>query len=188
MKKIKNPFKIDDYNYSDRLSKEELLNFKDNDIAIDNIKDGINNAERRLEDLLITKKTMEDKAFNIFKFQITIALIIIAAFSIDLIKITDFKLYSILLSVVIFTTGSVFSLLCLQVANYGTVGGHPINWLQESIIKEEKNIKKLSLLNLDSYIERLDISEKSNKQKANFLQFSIWLFILGMIPLIFTLF
>lgn len=187
-RKIRNIFKIADYDCSGRLSKEDLLNFKDEDIAIGNIKDGIDNAERRLQDLLSTKKSMEYKAVNIFKSQITIASIILAIVNTDLIKITDFTLWLVLASVVLFIAGSIFSLFCLQVANYGAVGGHPINWLQENIIKEEKNLKKLSLLNLDCYVERLDISEKSNKQKAQFLQFSIWLLIVAIIPLVISLF
>lgn len=184
LRKIRNLFKTKLPEYEARLSFEALTQIKDEEIELENIKDGIESAEKRLLDFLSVKKSMEDKAVNIFKSQIGLACIIFAIINTKLVDISGFSLVCVSISILIFVIGAVFSLLSLQVGEYGSLGGNPINWLQNSIITKKDSLKKLLLLSLDDYIERIDTSEISNKEKARFLQCSIWLLIIALIPLI----
>jgi hypothetical protein len=188
LKEIKEMFKINLPEYKGRLSSDSLVKIKDKDILLENIKDGIENAEKRLSDFLGVKKSMEDKAVNIFKYQIGLASIILAIINTKLVDISGFSLICVSISILIFVIGAIFSLLSLQVGSYGSLGGNPINWLQNSIITKKESLKKLLLLTLDDYVERIDISEASNKEKAKFLQFSIWLLIIAIAPLIIGIF
>jgi hypothetical protein len=185
-RKIRNLFKTKLPEYEARLSFEALTQIKDEEIELENIKDGIESAEKRLLDFLSVKKSMEDKAVNIFKSQIGLASIsiILAIINTKLVDISGFSLVCVSISILIFVIGAVFSLLSLQVGEYGSLGGNPINWLQNSIITKKDSLKKLLLLSLDDYLERIDTSEISNKEKARFLQCSIWLLIIAIIPLI----
>lgn len=184
LRKIRNLFKTKLPEYEARLSFEALTQIKDEEIELENIKDGIESAEKRLLDFLSVKKSMEDKAVNIFKSQIGLASIILAIINTKLVDISGFSLVCVSISILIFVIGAIFSLLSLQVGEYGSLGGNPINWLQNSIITKKDGLKKLLLLSLDDYIERIDTSEISNKEKARFLQCSIWLLIIAIIPLI----
>jgi hypothetical protein len=155
------------------LDKNELSDLHIDCISEEVVNNGIKECEKRLHDILDAKKNLEDKAMRLLILQTALA-IILTILSSQSTKLATFDMSCITLGVVILSTGIALSVFSLQVAKYGSIGSHPNNWLQNDIIANTNScVKKINALILHSYIDRIDISQNSNNEKARFLRYSI---------------
>jgi len=153
-----------------------------------NVLYGLDCAKERLADLLDTKKAFEEKAINLFKSQIGIASIMLALTKTGILQISEPNINFVIFSFIVFIIGAVLSLLSLQVNAYGAFGEHPIDFLQKEVMTDKKALNELLLFMLHSHIERINISEESNKIKVSYIKASIWLILIATAPLVTLMF
>ncbi|MFO1125114.1 MAG: hypothetical protein U1E25_07420 [Methylocystis sp.] len=119
------------------LSLEELWKLRVNaDVA----KEAFVQGERRLADILDTKKTIEQKATSMFSAYVTIALAISgigAAIFKD--PTRSISAIAFLLPIALFVWGAVCFMSVLKGENYGTLGSSPTNWLRTGVIDSPKD-------------------------------------------------
>ena len=133
-------------------------------------------ASRRLEDILDTKKAYEQKAFTLFSGYLTVTLALLgvagAVFK-DAHHLTHLVV-SLWLTGGVFGIGAVFLMLALLDKGYGAAGSDPQMWLTKDTIDGPDERLSLMLAYVAyHHQERIDTSIKANEAKAFLIRCAI---------------
>lgn len=119
------------------LSLDELWKLQ---INADVAKEAFAQGERRLADILDTKKTIEQKATSMFSAYVTIALAISGVGAAVFKDPTRSKsAIAFLLPIALFVCGAGCFMSALKGATYGTLGSSPTKWLRAGVIDSLKD-------------------------------------------------
>lgn len=137
-------------------------------------------ASRRLEDILDTKKAFEQKAFTLFSGYLTVTIAVVG------IGGAVFKdhgvthlVVSLWLSGLLFGIGALFLMLALLDKGYGTMASDPSMWLTKDTIDGPDSRLPLMLAYVTYYHqERIDRSITANDTKARWIR---WAIIMGFV-------
>lgn len=142
-------------------------------INLDIAKEAYTQAEKKLNDILDTKKQFEQKAFILFSGYLTSA---IGLFVLRLTLFNNKKLFSVfIVSSIILLLGVVSFCIALRTAQYGSLGSSPKMWLEKYILEGDNNMLSKMFAYLTFYChEKIDISLKSNNLKAFFIDLGIY--------------
>jgi len=105
-------------------------------------KEAFTQGEKRLADILDTKKVIEQKATSLFSAYVTLALAISgvgAAIFKD--PLRSETAIAFVLPVGLFATGAGFFMRALKSADYGTLGSSPAHWLRPGVIDAAKGVE-----------------------------------------------
>jgi len=156
------------------LTTEEIQELYPN-INKDIVREGINQAEDRLKDCLSTKTQLEQKALIILGAYVAIQLAIFSAIAF-LYKSNAINplFFTLLLSGLVFTVGSIYLVLSLRASDYGTMGRSPSTWLQPDTLEGDSHTHALILAHvLHGYDHRIETSIQSNAVKSRQLIIAI---------------
>lgn len=181
LKKEKQPIKYD------ILSPEEIGKLEEIDLEI--VKLGLDEAKERLKDLLSTKNDLEAKANKLFSTQSFLATSIITILGIisklDYISHVGLSItIGLIITIIILLLGMKKSVDAMKVSIYGTLGRHPSTWLQNDIINNKDNLGTILAYNLYDYCNLLDKSDLANKEKATAIKDSIYCLSWSIAPLL----
>jgi hypothetical protein len=151
---------------SEIMSLEEIQNCE---IHSDTIKETIKQSEKRLLDVLDTRKTHDQKAFILFNGYITIS---IALFSIGAAFYKHHYMFKPFFSTCfIFVLGALCFMISLIDSKYGALGSNPKMWLRKGVLDGDDDSYKISLAYLAYYYQnRIKQSISSNNKKANWVR------------------
>jgi hypothetical protein len=163
------------------LSLEEIQNCEKININI--VREAFMQAEKRLNDILDTKKQFEQKAFTLFSGYLTgtIGLFTIAVTLFNE-KSKNNLFMAFIISGILLLVGSIFLSISLKGFNYGYLGSTPRMWLKKYIIEgDEKSLSTMLSYITHYHQNRIDKSLNSNKIKTIFIDLGI---LFGIIALI----
>jgi hypothetical protein len=164
------------------LSPDELRGLKINETIA---KEAFTQVERRLADILDTKKVIEQKASTLFSVFVTISL---AAFSVGGTAIVNnvalaHKAWPLFLAGSFFVVGAGVFVSVLQDEDYGTLGSGSSVWLAPGVIDSETDENcqlGFVLAVLVAHLhERISVSVDSNKKKYSAIRCGMWLGLAG---------
>lgn len=161
------------------LSREDLRDVRG--INEEAVKFYLDLAADRLADLLDTRKHLDRKAFILFAGYIA------AAFALFGLAEKSLGLtYWLIASALILCFGVVSLLIVIRTYPYGTSGRDPDDWLhgKDYVTVDKKFIGHVYLYVLHDYIDRINISKRSNDSKVFYLNLSIVLGFLSLLPLV----
>lgn len=161
------------------LSEEDLQNTRG--INEEAVKLYIDLAADRLADLLETRKHLDQKAFVLFAGYIAAAFALFGLAE----RFLDLT-YWLVASALILCLGVVLLMIVIRTSAYGTAGRHPEDWLHGNslVTVDKKFIGNVYAYVLHGYIDRIDISKRSNDSKVFYLNISIVLGFLSLSPLV----
>ena len=124
-------------------------------------------AEKRLSDVLDTKKSLEHRASTLFSSYVTIAL---ALFGIGGVIFEDAGLHSktwpFFIAGTVFVLGACFFMLVIKDDKYGFLGSAPDMWLNRGTIDGvDKSLAAMFAYLTYHHAKRIDISGRSNDRK-----------------------
>lgn len=169
------------------LSPEDLRSLKLNETIA---REALTQAERRLADILETKKTIEQKASSLFSSYVTISLAVFAIGA-AMLRENSFKgqAWPFFLAGAVFTLGAFAFVAALKGQTYGAMGSAPSIWLQSGVIDGPDAELSRQFAYLTSHLqERITISLQSNNQKFLALHIGMMLGVAGSIIFAVTLF
>ncbi len=142
-------------------------------------------ASKRLEDTLDTKKAYEQKAFTLFSGYVTVSL---ALFGVGGAIFKDQGLTQLVtpfwISGLLYITGAICFVTALVDTQYGALASHPNMWLNKGILDGDDSILPLMMSYITFYHqERIDTSVASNERKAIRIRIGIGLGVAGPILL-----
>ena len=160
------------------LSVDEIQNLK---ISLPIIKEGLAQAEKRLQDFLQNKNDTTNKLFIFFNAYLTITVALISAAFI--VKEKYHPLVYFVIPLIPFFLGSlIFFLLGLRSTDYGAVGTLPEFWLRKDTISGDENTLGTVLAYLThSYQDTILKTYSSNEKKIAFQNAGLYLSIFGII-------
>ncbi len=146
------------------LSLEELKQSQINPLVA---KEAYLQAEKRLSDVIDEKRTVEQKASNLFSAYVTVAL---ALFGIGGAIFKDHglnqKTWPFFVAGTIFVLGAFVFMLALKDEEYGFLGSPPDMWLNRGTIDGGNNALDAMFAYLAfHHASRIDVSARSNKRK-----------------------
>lgn len=138
-------------------------------------------AEKRMADILNTKKELEQKAFVLFAGYIAAAFALFGLAE----RIVDLS-YWFIGSAFFFCIGVVMLFLVINTRKYGTVGRNPEDWLDSSVYLtvKRKYMAHIYAYMLHDYIDDIEISKRSNEIKVFYLNIAVALGLLSLTPFI----
>jgi len=158
--KEKNVFKIfgkdkkkDD---SEIMTLEEIQNV---DVNYDVMKEALQQAEKRLKDLLLTKNSLAVKSFVLLAFQLI--MIVGLMYGFNTFQAFEFRIVSYLLFFLIMAclVNIFFSIKAFTIVDFGSLGSHPSFWLRDDTITQDKQgLAKVIAYLVHSYEERINVS------------------------------
>jgi hypothetical protein len=146
------------------LSLEELRQSKINSLVA---KESYLQAEKRLSDVLDTKKSVEQKASNLFSAYVTVAL---ALFGIGGAIFKDqglsHKTWPFFIAGAFFVLGALIFMAAIKDEEYGFLGSPPNMWLNKGTIDGDNNALDAMFAYLAfHHARRIEVSANSNKRK-----------------------
>jgi len=139
-------------------------------------KEAYDQASKRLEDVLDTKKAFEQKAFILFNAYVTFALAVFGAGGM-LLRAIDATLpaWPFLLSGLAFVVGATLFVLALLDQGYGSLASDPEMWLNKGTIDGEDSVLPLMLAYITYYhTDRIRKSIEANNRKARLIRYGIY--------------
>ncbi len=155
------------------------------------VEEAHNQAEKRLLDVLETKKNHEQKAFILLNAYLTLALAILGvAGSIYKSVPSDNQWIPFFIAGILLITGSVLFSISLTDKNYGSVGSNPDMWLNQGIIDStnEQHLYVMLAYITFHYQNRIEVSIKSNDAKTKLIRFGMYAGIFAPVALIISYF
>ncbi|MGI9345820.1 MAG: hypothetical protein ACR2PW_06115 [Gammaproteobacteria bacterium] len=153
------------------------------------VREGLVEAEKRLDSLLALKKEIDDKALSLLRLHIIALAGIFSLLTVSLFQdslYADVAIIGILMLAVCTAFAASAATHCLRISNYGVKGEIPEFWLQEDVLRRAKDTKasnasgaesigrkELLVRTLDSYNLRIKISDRSNGEKTRYLRQAI---------------
>ncbi len=129
------------------------------------LKEGLRQAEQRLNDSFKKKENIERKAFTLLSMFLSFST---ALFSVPkILKVEESLIYWATISTgLCFLAGAIFLFKSLKALNYGTLGRYPDTWLQQGILDGDEDAKSYVLANvLFDYQKSIETSDDSNSKK-----------------------
>jgi len=131
-------------------------------------REAYNQAAKRLEDTIDTKKSYEQKAFTLFTGYVTVSLALFGAggvFYKD--HGLDHLVFPFWLAGAFFVIGTVFFVIALIDRSYGALASEPSMWLVDGTINGGDDVLPLMLAYITYHHQnRIKVSVKSNAKKA----------------------
>lgn len=133
-------------------------------------------ADKRLTDVLETKKTFEQKAFFLFNAYMAVSLAVFGVVGVlHRSGAKDSNMYALLLCGVLLVVGAVLFLIALLDSDYGTVGSDPDLWLNKGTIDGEDSVLPLMLAYITHHHKnRIQKSIASNNKKASLIRHGLF--------------
>lgn len=167
------------------LTERDIKKLNSKDLCEKSINEGLVMAEKRLDSILKSIKTLEEKAMKLFTMQITMFVFSALMFTTKFFNVNKPHLYIVL---VCFLIGIIYSIMVLNISKNGTQGEEPKYWLTKEIIANKNNeLVKNKLYTLENYVERIEESKKSNMNKAKKLKYAFITTIISMISFVLVL-
>ena len=132
-------------------------------------------AAKRLDDVLETKKSFEDKALALMGAYITVSLASFGAVGLYL-KEPDMKSFCVSFSIAgaMFAVGAVAFLMAIPAKQYGARASAPEMWLVPGILDGEDDILPYMMSCIARFHhDRIKLSQRANEEKASFLRAGI---------------
>lgn len=130
-------------------------------------------AQKRLEDALVTKASHEQKAFALLAAYITVALGLFSVFGIAA-AIDRAVNHAFLVVGALYVFGAVLCGFALWPLTYGVPGSDPSAWLRRGVIDGGENALSANLAyETFFHSERIQSSAQANRRKARFIRVGI---------------
>ena len=139
------------------------------------LNEGYSHSEKRLIDILSTKKILDQKAFFFLSYGLVMGL------SFFLIANSILKYNKLLFFLSCFCSvgmilSSIFFSFSLKSLHYGSLGEYPTNWIKKNA-PSKKSFLMCSIFDLKI---RIDYSLKSNIKKSIFIDYGIIIFLISL--------
>jgi hypothetical protein len=143
------------------------------------IKFYLDEAEKRLQDILNTKRELEQKAYVLFAGYITAAFALFGLAE----RLEDIS-YWLIGSAFFFCFGVVMLFFVINTSKYGTVGRNPYDWLEDPVYLTVKSnhLAHIYAYVLHDYIADIEISKQSNAYKVFYLRVAVLLGLFSLAP------
>jgi hypothetical protein len=154
----------------DVLNLDEIKKLKTINAEI--VREALNQAEKRLTDLLDLKKQVEERANNLLKFFSTLTIAGVSAAS-----YLQAKNHEAFIFFGVFASFSAVSMILLSFtfrgSVYGTMGSTPSMWLESKVLRgNKKTLTKMLAYITYYYQNRIDKSKRSNETKIRLVDWS----------------
>ncbi len=161
------------------LTKEAIKNLKHINMSI--VREALNQAEKKLTDVIETKKQIEQKAFILFNGYLTLLIGEISASFV--VKTTHPNLFYFLVSLIpFFVLSLILIVVSLHSYKYGSLGSNPSMWLEKTTLEGNENSLKVMLGYITFYHQdRIKQSIQSNDAKLMLINLSAYSSLVGLI-------